>query len=45
MANGSQLEIDENLGNFYTARQYLKFYGQNWNSQNLNNIWIDSKPL
>lgn len=29
MANGSQIEIDENLGNFYTSRQYLKFYGQN----------------
>ena len=29
-ANGSQIEIDECLGNFYTARQYLKFYGQNW---------------
>jgi hypothetical protein len=29
MGNGSQIEIDENLGNFYTSRQYLKFYGQN----------------
>jgi len=29
MANGNQIEIDENLGNFYTSRQYLKFYGQN----------------
>lgn len=28
MANGSQIEIDECLGNFYTQRQYLKFYGQ-----------------